>query len=363
MGVRSLLGRLARVSRSRLLGVVVMVLAAYAMLMLSDPFARKVGVHQDMAKRLGFYGVITVGAGLLIVSGGIDLSIGSVVGLGAVTFSLMLEAGWPAWRALAAVLVQSALIGLTHGLLVTRLGLQPFLVTLCGLFVYRGLAKWATWQGSLSSSRTVGLAGTALEKKEEVGGFDGAIAWMVKQSFGIPDELIVLIGLAVVLGLLLHASVYGRYLFAIGANEQAARYAGIPTDRYKILAYVICSMTAGLTGIIEVLDTSTADPGKTGNFYELYAITGAVLGGCSLRGGEGSVPGMVLGAAVLPLLRSLTIFAGIPGDLEYTVIGTALLVGTIADELLKRIPRDWTWRDIGLLIRTIAKWLRPLLGR
>jgi ribose transport system permease protein len=314
---------------TRLLGVLVMVVAAYGLLMASDPSARSVGVHQDMAKRLGFYGIITLGAGVLIISGGIDLSIGSVVGLGAVVFALLLEKHWPAWLALVAVLGGSALIGVFHGLLVTRLGLQPFLVTLCGLFIYRGLSKWATWQGGLSSARTMGLAGA------DLGGLD----WLVKKTFGVPDELIVLLALAAVLGVLLHATVYGRYLYAIGANEQAARYAGIPTDRYKVLAYVICSMTAGLGGVMEILRVGTANPADAGTFYELYAITGAVLGGCSLRGGEGTVAGMILGAAVLPLLRSLTIFANIPSDLEFTVIGTALLVGTIADELLKRRPR------------------------
>jgi ribose transport system permease protein len=120
------------------------------------------------------------------------------------------------------------------------------------------------------------------------------------------------------------------------ATTQAARYAGIRTDRYKVLAYVLCSLLAGVGGVLLLLDLETAQPSVAGNWYELYAITGAVLGGCSLRGGQGTVAGMVLGTAVLPLLRNLCNFARIPGDLEYTVIGLALLLGTIADELLKR---------------------------
>ena len=133
------------------------------------------------------------------------------------------------------------------------------------------------------------------------------------------------------------ARVYGRYLFAIGANEQAARYAGIPTDRYKILAYVICS-AAGRAGRrpVRCSTAATANATHAGSLLELYAITGAVLGGCSLRGGEGTVPGMFLGAAVLPLLRQLCSFSGITNELEYAVIGLALLTGTVVDELLKR---------------------------
>src|SRR5262249_27541563 len=154
--------------------------------------------------------------------------------------------------------------------------------------------------------------------------------------FGVPMTLWLLAGLAVVTAVLLHRSVYGRYLYAIGYNEQAARYAGITTDRYKIFAYVFCSFLAGLGGVLFLLDVGTATPSTAGSWYELYAITGAVLGGCSLRGGEGTVPGILLGTAVLPLLRNLCIFAGVPSDLEFTVIGVALLLGTISDELLKR---------------------------
>jgi ribose transport system permease protein len=148
--------------------------------------------------------------------------------------------------------------------------------------------------------------------------------------------LLVLLGIALLAAVFLHFSVYGRYLYAIGYNEQAARYAGIPTDRYKLLAYVLCSILAALGGVLHMLDVGTAQGSVAGSWYELYAITGAVLGGCSLRGGQGSVAGILLGTAVLPLLRMLVIFAGVPSHLEYTVIGLALLLGTIADELLRR---------------------------
>jgi ribose transport system permease protein len=152
----------------------------------------------------------------------------------------------------------------------------------------------------------------------------------------VPMRLWLLLGLAALAVIFLHFSVYGRYLYAVGSNEQAARYAGIATDRYKILAYVICSLMAALGGMLELLDLQTTSPSNTGSWYELYAITGAVLGGCSLRGGEGTVIGMLLGTAVLPLLRNLINFSAIPDDLTFTVIGVALLLGTVVDELLKR---------------------------
>ena len=312
----------------RLLGVLLMVCLLYLGLMLSDENARSSGNQQTIANRLGFYGVLTVGVGILIISGGIDLSIGSVVGLGAVVFALLLEKQVAPLLAAAIVLAGGAGIGLIHGLLVTQLGLQPFLVTLCGLFIYRGLARWAT---SVSVGLDVRGAPTAFKDRIEQ-----LRQLLIGNFLGIPDQLLLLIAVSVLLGLFLHGTRYGRYLFAIGSNEDAARYAGIPTDRYKILAYVICSALAGLGSVLYLLDNRTANATSAGSWLELYAITGAVLGGCSLRGGEGTIPGMFLGAAVLPLLRQLCTFVKIPNEVEFAVIGAALLLGTIADELLKR---------------------------
>jgi ribose transport system permease protein len=313
---------------TRLLGVGCMLLALYAVL-LTNENARSKDTQQTIAQDLGYYGLPTLGVGILIISGGIDLSIGSVVALGAVCFGLMVEKQTPPWQAALVVLGGSALIGLLHGVLVTRLRLQPFLVTLCGLFIYRGIARW------LSPEHSPGLnvANTPEAFQRQVSWFKTLLVGDVK---GVPCQLLWLLLCAIVLGLFLHGTRYGRYLFAIGANEEAARYAGIPTNRYKVLAYVICSTLAGLSALVFINHNDTVSPTSGGSWLELYAITGAVLGGCSLRGGEGSAPGIVLGAAVLPVLRQLCYSQEIKSELEYAVIGAALLVGTIIDELLKR---------------------------
>ncbi len=314
----------------RLLGVVLVVVLLYLGLLASSGNSRELVYQQTMAGWLGFYGLLTVGVGVLIISGGIDLSIGSVVGLAAVCLGMLLESGVPALAAIALVLAGSALIGLINGLLVTRLRLQPFLVTLCGLFIYRGLARGA-------SKRPVGISEDAQGLKELLVGGIGE---------GGRNQLLVLLLVGLVVGLFLHFTRHGRYLYAIGANEEAARYAGIPTNRYKVLAYVLCSLSAGLAAVLLLLDKESANPTNTGSWLELYAITGAVLGGCSLRGGEGTVPGMILGAAVLPLLRGLCAFNRIPSDVEYAVIGSALLLGTIADEVVQRGVTAQTWPAI-----------------
>src|SRR5437588_10687295 len=147
---------------ARLLGILLIVVVLYGTLVGSFDTARSVDNHVDLARRLGFYGVLTLGVGTLIITGGIDLSIGSLVGLGAVVFGMLLERQMPPWLAALAVIAAAPLIGLVHGLLVTRLGLQPFLVTLCGLFVYRGVARWL-------ARTTVGLAvGRPAEYRERV---------------------------------------------------------------------------------------------------------------------------------------------------------------------------------------------------
>jgi ribose transport system permease protein len=313
----------------RLLGILLIVAGLYALLIGSFDAARSVDNHVDLARRLGFYGVLTLGVGTLIIAGGIDLSIGSLVGLSAVSFGMLLERQTDPWLAAGIVLLAAPCLGLIHGLLVTRLGLPPFLVTLCGLFVYRGVARWM-------SRTTVGLAvGAPAEYRDRV---QTLVDLLVKgKTLGVPHILWLLLALAVVLGVFLHLSVYGRYLFATGANEQAARYSGIRVERFKLLAYVICSGAAGLGGVLFLPMYSSANPASAGSLLELYAITGAVLGGCALRGGEGTVPGMLLGAAVLPLLNKLCNLSDrIGSDLEYAVVGVALLMGSIINEVIAR---------------------------
>ena len=341
---------------NRVLGVFAVVAIIYLGLMSSDPQARSPENHQNLERRIGEWGILTLGVGFVILTGGIDLSIGSVVCLSAVSFGLILENNGPPWLAFMGVLAMGSIIGLIHGFLITRLNLQPFIVTLCGLFIYRGFAQLLTqinfgtigsalttgWPENArllrDSSRNIGLAHpenlawlTTLQKGNIPLGEWTGIVWL-----DIPNPLILFIVLAIAAYIALECGAFGRRIHALGYNEQAARYAGIDTASHKIACYVICSTLAALGGILFLVKVPSAAPASAGNWYELYAITGAVLGGFSLRGGEGSILGLALGTAILPLLRSLVIFAGIPSDLEFMVIGVALLLGTVADELLRR---------------------------
>jgi ribose transport system permease protein len=307
----------------KLLGITVFLLVLYATLLVSDPGASSAANHSNLGRRIGLYGIISLGAGILIITGGIDLSIGSVIGLSATVLAMLLvEYQQPPILAVAAVLGLGAIIGLVNGLLVTRLRVQAFVVTLCGLFIYRGVARW------LAGDQVKGLGNGFSEMKHLLYRNPGAPL--------VPVSLLIFLVLAGIAAVFLHWSVYGRYLYAIGNNERAARYSGIATDRYKVLAYVLCSISASFFAVLFLMQENSAQPSSTGNFLELYAIAGAVLGGCSLRGGEGSVLGILIGTMILMLLPNLVNMWGIPAALEYTVIGAALLFGAILDELLRR---------------------------
>jgi len=137
--------------------------------------------------------------------------------------------------------------------------------------------------------------------------------------------------------LLLNRTVWGRHLKAIGCNETAARHCGIAVDRVKIGAYALCGLLTGIGGLLFVLDTGSAQPSNFGNFYELYAIAAAVLGGCSLRGGEGSIIGVLIGATLVQVLRNaIVLIDGIPDSIEFAVIGGIILIAVIADEAIRR---------------------------
>jgi ribose transport system permease protein len=277
----------------------------------------------NMANLIGLFGLFAIGEGLVIITGGIELSVGSMFALIGVIFTdLMVNHGLP-WQLVMPVAIgMGAGLGAIHGLLITRLNMQPFVVTLCGLLIYRGLARW------YMNDATIGFG---------YGDDFTTLSWLASgKTFGIPHTFITLVVVALVMGMVLHRSVYGRYLFAVGKNEEAARFSGINTGLVTATAYIICGALAGLSAVFIAFYTNSISPAAHGNFYELYAIAAAVLGGCSLRGGEGSILGIVLGAILLQVLQNLVNLLGIPSSLNFAVMGTVILVGVLADQQLQR---------------------------
>lgn len=319
----------------RLLGVLGLVVALYAVLFDTDANAGKLGNLMDVANYQGRYGLITLGVALVIITGGIDLSIGSVVGCGAVLFGVLIADGVHPFAAVPLVILFGCGVGLANGLLITKLKLQPFLVTLCGMFIIRGAARML--------GGTVGRAESLRLHPEFGGAIDTLRYYLIGKDatneLVFPAQFVLLLLFAAIVGFFLHRTAYGRYWYAIGHNELAAKYAGVNVDRHRAAVYVVCSALAALVGVLLYLNEPSVQSDNAGEMWELYAILGAVLGGCSLRGGEGTAVGMVLGAMVLPVIRNIVDFRGEKSDVIPFIVGVTLLFGTIVDELIRRRSR------------------------
>ena len=304
-------------------GILLLLLALCAIVAAASPQFMSAANLQNVGRLVGTYGIFSIGVGIVIITGGIDLSVGSICALLGVLLSMMLvEWRWPPAAALAAIVALGGCLGAAHGLLIARLGLQPFIVTLCGLLLYRGAARY------VANDSTKGFGTGA--------GFEWVRALASGSIAGVPMPFVLMCVVAAMAWVLLHRSVYGRHLFAVGRNAEAARYSGVGTRTVIAWAYALSGVLAAVSAIIIAFYTNSISPASHGNFYELYAIAAAVVGGCSLRGGEGSVIGIVLGAALLQVLRNLVNLLDIPGSLDFAVMGAVILIGAVADQLFAR---------------------------
>ncbi len=305
------------------LGIFAMLVILCIVVAILNPLFLSVMNLQNTARLVGMFGIFSIGVGIVIITGGIDLSVGSLFALFGVLLSFMLMRwGWPWPLAIGAILLIAIAIGVFHGFLVTKMNLQSFIVTLCGLLFYRGLARY------IAEDQTLGFGYCT--------GFETLQKLTTGQVLGVPMPFVLLIIISFIMWVVLHRSVYGRYLFAVGRNEEAARFSGINTSLVIASSYVVSALMAGIGAILLAFYTNSISPSSHGNFYELYAIAAAVLGGCSLRGGEGSVIGIVIGAALLQVLQNLVNLLGIPSSLNFAVMGTVILIGVITDQILGR---------------------------
>lgn len=312
---------------------------------------------RNVSRSVGVYGILSIAVGVVIITAGIDLSIGSLLALLGILFFYMLtgeskllpQLPWP--LAALIVIASGAILGLAHGLFVGKVKMQAFVVTLCGLLVYRGLAR------TISDDNSVGysvVAGDMPELKILADGTIGSLLWgnrtpeevaaggglFTELMYAIPMTLVYLVIIAVVMGVVMHRTVFGRYLYASGRNELAARYSGINTTLVICSAYVICGVLTAFAALPFALFTGSVSPTSHGNFVELYAIAGAVLGGCALKGGEGSIVGILIGATILVLLSNVVNMLDQPSSLRDVITGGVLFVGVLLNQIgLARIKR------------------------
>jgi ribose transport system permease protein len=312
----------------KILGILGLLVFVFVVTAIKEPNFLKAYNLQNTIRWTSLFSLIAIGVAFVIITGGIDLSIGSTIGLvGSLLAYLLTAKGWSVPAAITAVMLLSLFIGVAHGLLITKMRLQPFIVTLCGLLIYRGASRFITDDQSQGFGNSFeGLRSIAIGK-----------VTLPFTQFALPFPFVIMVVVGIVAATFLNRTIYGRYLLALGRNETAARYSGINTDAMKMLAYIICSLMAGLGGVLFSLDLNSIQPSSLGEFYELYAIAAAVLGGCSLRGGEGSIMGVIIGTAVMRVLYNAINILHIPTHMEFAIIGAVILSGVIVDEVVKRV--------------------------
>ena len=283
----------------------------------------------NVSRNFSYIALISLGMTIVIVTGGIDLSVGSVTALVAVVTMIVMRWAGAAleaipWAGLVvpilAGLAVASLVGWVNGMLVARVGLSPFVVTLGMLSICRGVTYVIT-QGRGQSPH-----GPYVNAFFEVA--NGAVG-------GVPMPVVYMAALALVMGLALHQTRWGRHLFAVGGNEQAAVRTGIRVDRVKVGAYVLCSLSAGLAGILLAGWLGSA-PANLASGYELRVIAASVIGGANLMGGAGGPLGAVVGAALIEVIRNGLVLSRVDAYWQDALIGVIIIVAVLVDKLRTR---------------------------
>jgi ribose transport system permease protein len=271
----------------------------------------------SVVRQTAVINIMALGMTMIIICGGIDLSVGSILAMGGLIGAMAMEKGWPIPAGVAAGIVTGMICGLVNGILTTQLRINPFIVTLGTLGIIRGLA--------LIISN--GLPVHQLPKEFAYLG-EGTV-------LHVPFVLFVLVACAVIVHIILEHTKLGRYAFAIGSNPEAALYAGVNIGLVTVAIYTLGGMLTGLAGMIEASRLMTGQP-TAGQGYELQAIAAVVIGGGSLRGGEGTVIGTLVGAFIMGLLANGSDLLGISPYLQQAIIGAVIILAVAIDELRKR---------------------------
>ena len=271
-------------------------------------------------------GVLALGVTFVIISGGIDLSIGTVMTLSAViTGVLITNMDLPVPVGIVGGILTGGLAGVANGILIARFHIPPFIATLGMLNVAKGFALVIS-----------GLKPIYFNDNPEVNqGAMGSLIGSIIPGLAIPNIVLVLFGAALVGSLVLSKTILGRYTFALGSNEEASRLSGVSVDRWKIAVYTTCGLFAGLAGVLIAARLNSAQP-ALGQGYELDAIAAAVIGGTSLSGGEGSILGTVIGAFIISTLTNGLRILSVPQEWQIVVTGGIVILAVYLDVVRRR---------------------------
>jgi ribose transport system permease protein len=304
------------------------VVAFVALSFASDVFATQQNLF-NVTRNFAFVAIIAIGMTAVIVTGGIDLSVGAVLVLSGMVIGMTMNTGTSIWIAIPLALGVSLLVGALNGVMIAYVGVPPFVVTLGMLSIARSLAM------VLSDNRMVYQFGPDQAQLLTLGGGFIGVALPFVDAIRVPNPVVFLLILLLIAGFLFRWTRWGRHLFAIGGNERAAMMTGVPVKRVKVSVYMFCSLCAGIAGILEVgwLGTITTSLGQG---MELSVIAASVIGGANLMGGTGTALGAVVGAALIEVIRNSLILLGISTFWQGTFVGSFIIIAALFDRLRAR---------------------------
>lgn len=303
--------------RARRYGTLIGLVVLCAILWVLTPHFLTVSNLLNVAQQTSINAIVAAGMTFVIISGGIDLSVGSIVALSGVALGAMLQDGQPIAIAIAGSALVGGLCGLVNGLLISIGRLPPFIVTLGMMSVARGAALLFT-------------------EGRPVSGFDETFRRVATGNIGfVPAPVIVMIAIYLAAHVVLTRTTFGRYVYAIGGNEEATRLSGVPIAFHKTAIYCVAGLMSAAAAVVLTARLNSAQP-IAGMMYELDAIAATVIGGTSLMGGEGSLGGTLVGALIMGVLRNGLNLLGVSSFLQQIVIGGVIVGAVLVDTILKR---------------------------
>jgi ribose transport system permease protein len=304
-----------------------LVLAAGAIFNADGAFF-KIGTHRDTLRQASVYGMLACGMTLVIVSGGIDLSVGSLVALAAVCAAMMaIHWNWPAWEVIPACMAAGTFCGAVSGWVTARLRVQPFIATLSMMVLARGLAKYAS--GGMKVSTAVQNPDGTYRYVDVPKLFSAIDHRVLHDNISVVTVIFLFCVLMAWLALSKHR--WGRYLYAIGGNEEAARLSGVPVVGAKICAYAASGLFAGVAGLCQAAQEQQGDP-EAGAGYELTAIAMVVIGGTSLMGGRGGIGLTLLGVLTIGYLDKILSINAVPEAGRLVLTGVIIVAAVLTQQ-------------------------------
>jgi ribose transport system permease protein len=284
----------------------------------------------NVSRAVSENGIMAIGMTLVVLFGGIDLSVGAILGLAATASASLLIAGKSTFAAVLLVLGMAAILGLFNGVVSTKLGVQAFIVTLASMSMARGIARF------LSGGQGVPIAyGTGPGQVDPLFQIFSRRIFSTETFTGVPVPAIVFLSLAVIFTILLKYTRFGRHVYAVGGNETSAFLCGVKVDQLKIIVYTICGILAGVAGILHAAQLRQGSP-NDGSGYELDAVASVAIGGTSMAGGKGTIVGTVVGVLILGILNNMLQLNNVDINLQLVLKGLIIIAAVVLQKERKK---------------------------